>query len=85
MDQSQALTAADVVNEYDEADLARVLREYGDERYARRIARAIVDAPGRSTPPTTLADIVRDADPGPGPPPRRPSRPGARSRPSASR
>jgi 16S rRNA (cytosine1402-N4)-methyltransferase len=37
-------TAADVVNEYGEADLERIFREYGEERQARRIARAIVPA-----------------------------------------
>lgn len=39
-----ALTAGDVVNGYAEVDLERVLREYGEERDARRIARAIVAA-----------------------------------------
>src|SRR5215212_7307899 len=42
MDPSQEVSAADVVNEWDERRLARLLREYGDERYAGRIARAIV-------------------------------------------
>lgn len=37
-------TAADVVNEYAEADLERIFREYGEERQARRISRAIVRA-----------------------------------------
>jgi 16S rRNA (cytosine1402-N4)-methyltransferase len=64
MDRSQARTAADVVNGYDRDELARVLREFGDERYAGRIATAIVAArPVRRT--TELADIVRDAIPAP--------------------
>jgi 16S rRNA (cytosine1402-N4)-methyltransferase len=64
MDPRTALTAADVVNEYDERDLARVLREHGDERFASRIARAIVAArPVMTT--TDLAEIVRDAIPAP--------------------
>lgn len=55
-------TAADVVNGYDEGDLARVLRVLGEERFAGRIARAVVAArPIRST--TELAGIVRDAIP----------------------
>ncbi len=55
-------TAADVVNGYDEAELARVLRVLGEERFAGRIARAVVAArPIRST--TALAEIVRDAIP----------------------
>jgi 16S rRNA (cytosine1402-N4)-methyltransferase len=64
MNRNQARTADDVVNGYSEADLVGVLRRYGDERYARRIARAIVNA----RPVTTtveLADVVRDAIPAP--------------------
>jgi 16S rRNA (cytosine1402-N4)-methyltransferase len=42
MDSTQELTAADVLNTYDERDLARILREYGEERFAGKIARAVV-------------------------------------------
>jgi len=42
MDRRQPLTAAVLVNTWDEAELARVLQEYGDEPQARRMARAIV-------------------------------------------
>ena len=49
MDTGGPLTAADVVNTYSAAGLARVLRDYGEERFARRIADAVVreraDAP----------------------------------------
>ena len=45
MDVRQTLTAADVVNGYAEDELARVLYEHGGERFARRIARAIVGRP----------------------------------------
>ena len=62
MDRRQRRTAADVVNGYDEGDLARVLRTYGDERFATRIARAIVAARPLETT-TELADVVRDAIP----------------------
>ncbi|MCU1487777.1 MAG: mraW [Actinomycetia bacterium] len=64
MDTTAARSAADVVNGYDETALARVLRELGDERFANRIARAIV----ANRPVTTtaqLAEIVRDAIPAP--------------------
>ena len=64
MDRTQGRTAAEVVNESDERELARVLKTYGDERFARRIATAIVAA----RPVTTtgqLAEIVRDAIPAP--------------------
>ncbi len=64
MDRRQRRTAADVVNGYDDDDLAAVLRAYGDERFATRIARAIVAArPIAST--AELAEIVRDAIPAP--------------------
>jgi 16S rRNA (cytosine1402-N4)-methyltransferase len=62
MDRSQLRTADDIVNRYDERGLADVLRRYGDERFATRIARAIVAArPVRST--GELAEIVRGAIP----------------------
>lgn len=62
MRMSQAgTTAADIVNEYDERDLATLIKELGEERFARRVARAIVEA--RQQAPITrtleLADIVR--------------------------
>ncbi len=63
-DRRQAFTAADVVNGYDEAALARVLARHGEERFARRIAKAVVAA----RPVTTtgqLAELVRDAIPAP--------------------
>lgn len=43
-DRSQGNTAADVLNTYKEQDLEEVIREYGEERHAKRIARAIVAA-----------------------------------------
>ncbi|MBO4496072.1 MAG: 16S rRNA (cytosine(1402)-N(4))-methyltransferase RsmH [Clostridiales bacterium] len=65
MNGEQALSAEVVVNEYKEAELARIFREYGEERFAGRIASAIVEArknePIRST--TALADIIRSAMP----------------------
>jgi 16S rRNA (cytosine1402-N4)-methyltransferase len=42
MDQGSGPTAADVLNTYETADLERVLREYGEERFARKIAAAVV-------------------------------------------
>ncbi|MFM8973978.1 MAG: 16S rRNA (cytosine(1402)-N(4))-methyltransferase RsmH [Actinomycetota bacterium] len=62
MDARQELTAADVVNGYDEARLAEVIATFGEERFARRIARAVVAArPIADT--VTLADVVRGAIP----------------------
>jgi 16S rRNA (cytosine1402-N4)-methyltransferase len=62
MDPDAPISAAQLVNEASADELARVLRSLGDERYAGRIARAVVAA----RPVTTtgeLADIVRDAIP----------------------
>ncbi|MEY2459578.1 MAG: rRNA (cytosine1402-N4)-methyltransferase [Acidimicrobiaceae bacterium] len=64
MDQRQSRHAADIVNDADAPALARILRENGDERYAGRIARAIVAARPILTT-TALADVVRDAIPAP--------------------
>jgi 16S rRNA (cytosine1402-N4)-methyltransferase len=62
MDQSQPWSAADVVNGYAIEDLSRVLQQYGDERFARRIAQAIVTArPIQTT--TELAAVVVSAIP----------------------
>ncbi len=65
MDPSAALTAADVVNSYPEVDVIRILRAYGEERHAPRIARAIVAArragPLRTT--TDLANLIERAYP----------------------
>lgn len=65
MDQSTGVTAATWLAEADEADIANVLWEYGEERFSRRIARAIVQA--REEQPITrtleLARIIADAQP----------------------
>jgi len=67
MDRGQALTAAEVLNTYPAARLARVLREYGEERYARRIAEAVVRAraAGPLTSTSQLNEIIRDSIPAP--------------------
>lgn len=61
MDQNANLSAYDVINEYSEANLKKILYEYGEEKFAPSIARAIVKA--RSTKPieTTfeLVDIIK--------------------------
>jgi 16S rRNA (cytosine1402-N4)-methyltransferase len=44
MDQRQALDARTVVNEWDESEIARILFEYGEEKFSRRIAATIVNA-----------------------------------------
>ena len=44
MDRSQGPTAADLIATVDETDLANVIFQHGEERYSRRVARAIVQA-----------------------------------------
>ncbi|HEX6520562.1 MAG TPA: 16S rRNA (cytosine(1402)-N(4))-methyltransferase RsmH [Streptosporangiaceae bacterium] len=65
MDRTRPRTAADVVNGYPAAELARVLREYGEERFAQRIAAAIIRERARAPIASTmkLSAIVRDAIP----------------------
>jgi 16S rRNA (cytosine1402-N4)-methyltransferase len=65
MDPTVGRTAADVVNTYTGKDLARVLREYGDERFAGRIADAIVRERGKEpfTSTARLAELVRSSIP----------------------
>lgn len=65
---NNTLTAAEVVNHYNEADLARILRVYGDEKFASRIAHQLVGARAKAPVETTLqlAEIVRSAIPAAG-------------------
>jgi 16S rRNA (cytosine1402-N4)-methyltransferase len=60
MDKSQDFSAWDVVNTYPEKELARILKEYGEERMAARIARALVSSRNRKSidTGTELAGIV---------------------------
>ncbi len=65
---AEGMSAADVVNGYSEAELVRILRDYGEEHDAKRITRAIIAA--REVQPITttvqLADIIRGAVRNPG-------------------
>ena len=65
MDQTQGHTASDFLQQVTESELEHVLREYGEERYARRIARAIVHDRCQQPIQTTsqLSSIVRKAVP----------------------
>jgi 16S rRNA (cytosine1402-N4)-methyltransferase len=65
MDQSDGITAEEVVNEYGPGELVRILRAYGEEKFATRIVSAIVKerAKGRITATARLAELVRDAIP----------------------
>lgn len=65
MDTDAPLTAYDVINTYPEKDLRRIIQEYGEERFAAKIAKRIVEA--RSSAPilstVSLAEIIRDSIP----------------------
>jgi 16S rRNA (cytosine1402-N4)-methyltransferase len=65
MDPTAGVTAAEVLNTYPRAELARVLREYGEERFAGRIARFVDEARRRAPIETTgqLVDLVKAAVP----------------------
>lgn len=65
MDRRQALTARDIVNSYSEGDLFHIIRDYGEDTFARNIAKHIVQARERQPIETTgeLSDVIRAAIP----------------------
>jgi 16S rRNA (cytosine1402-N4)-methyltransferase len=67
MDDTEGMTAAEVLNTYPVGELARILRSYGEEKFARQIARAIVQA--RESEPFSgsarLVQLLRDTIPAP--------------------
>lgn len=65
MDQRQEITAKDIVNEYSEFDLYRIIRDYGEDRFAKNIAKHIVAARREKPIETTfeLNDIIKAAIP----------------------
>jgi 16S rRNA (cytosine1402-N4)-methyltransferase len=67
MDQTSGINATEVVNTYSHGDLARVLRVYGEEKFASRIAQFIVRERAKAplTSSARLAELVREAIPAP--------------------
>ncbi len=65
MDKSSSLTAKKVVNEYSFNDLYKIIKEYGEEKYAKQIARNIEEKRKQKTIETTLelAEIIADSVP----------------------
>lgn len=65
MDRRQKMTARDIVNEYSEMELYRVIRDYGEDKFAKNIAKHIVAARGKSSIETTgqLTEIIRQSIP----------------------
>ena len=66
MDQTATLSAADVVNTYSEREIADIIYQYGEDRFARRIAQNIIRAREKQPITTTgqLAEIVTESIPG---------------------
>lgn len=64
-EQQQGLSAWQVVNTYEEQELHRILKEYGEERWAKRIAQFIVEFRGKKPIDTTgeLVDVIKRAIP----------------------
>ncbi len=67
MDRSQALSAYNLVNEWSEQELARIIHEYGEEKFSRRIAQKIVQYRSGKPIETTeqLVEIIKEAIPAP--------------------
>ena len=65
MDQRSSITAGDIINGYSEAELFRVIRDYGEDRFAKNIAKHIVAARADKEIRTTfeLVDVIREAIP----------------------
>lgn len=65
MDNRQTRTAADIVNTYEEQELYRVIRDYGEDRFAKNIAKHIVEARKKAPIQTTgqLTEIIRQSIP----------------------
>jgi 16S rRNA (cytosine1402-N4)-methyltransferase len=67
MDQTAQLTAADILNTYSAGELTRILREWGEERFASRIAKAVLAERAREpfTNSARLVELIRAAIPAP--------------------
>jgi len=65
MDRQQELDAKQIVNEWEEREIARIIRDYGEEKFARQIARRIAEARAKAPIETTgeLVEIVKSAIP----------------------
>ncbi len=65
MDRRQSLTAKEIVNTYSEQELYRIIRDYGEDKFAKNIAKHIVAERGKSPIETTgeLSEVIRHAIP----------------------
>lgn len=67
MDQDSPLTAGEIINEWDEEEIAKIIWEYGEEKFSRRIARQIISEREKQEIVTTgqLVEIIKTAIPAP--------------------
>ncbi|MGQ0466007.1 MAG: 16S rRNA (cytosine(1402)-N(4))-methyltransferase RsmH [Sporichthyaceae bacterium] len=67
MDQTRGITAAEVLNTYSVGELTRIVERYGEEKFAKRIAHAVVAARAKEpfTTSNRLVELIRDAIPAP--------------------
>lgn len=65
MDKRNEITAEDIVNDYEEMELYRIIKEYGEDRFAKNIAKHIVEARNKQRITSTgqLSDIIKSAIP----------------------
>lgn len=65
MDKRNGITAEDIVNDYEEMELYRIIKEYGEDRFAKNIAKHIVEARNKQRITSTgqLSDIIKSAIP----------------------
>lgn len=65
MDRSQQLTAREIVNTWEEEELARIIHDYGEEKFARKIARKIVERREKEPIKTTLqlVEVIKEGIP----------------------
>jgi 16S rRNA (cytosine1402-N4)-methyltransferase len=65
MDQSRGITAQDVIDSYEKPALVKVLREYGEEKFATRIAENIIKNRGHINDTETLVELIKSSIPAP--------------------
>ena len=66
MDQTKGITAADIINTYEERDLIYAIKTYGEERFARKIVKAIIEyreTTGPITMTLELAELIKNTVP----------------------
>lgn len=65
MDQTKGITAQEVINTYEKSDLIQILREYGEERFANKIAENLIKNRGLINNSSQLVELVKNSIPAP--------------------